>query len=86
MRNWKKIMAALLLVAVFFTGCTKEEARESEEIEEPTASPEIAPSALPVVKQRPTPLQEGMESENVEELQARLVALGYLDWEQETGV
>lgn len=85
MRNWKKLIAALLLLAFAVAGCAKEDVRESEKIEEQTPSPKIEPSVLPVVKQRPEPLQEGMEGEKVEELQARLVALNYLDWEQETG-
>ena len=86
MRNWKKVIAAWMLLVVFLTGCAKEEARESEKIEEPAVSPEVEASALPVVKQPPSPLQEGMESEKVGELQAQLVALGYLQWDQETGV
>ena len=43
------MIAALLLLAFAVAGCAKEDVRESEKIEEPTPSPKIEPSVLPVV-------------------------------------
>ena len=86
MQYFKRMGLLLLLLALLLlAGCTQEGEQSSLPEPSPSTLAEPSPSDLPEEKQRPTPLREGMEGEKVEQFQADLVALGYLEAGQDHG-